>query len=72
MDSQHTLNIFSVVANGPSEFQEQVTQRNQQRLLSTWLAQRQEKRVSQGWTQGASKYTGPFAVTQDQLVEGLG
>ena len=59
MDSQHTL----------SEFQEQVTQRNRQRLLSTWLAHRQGKHLSQDWTQGESKHTGPFAVTQNQLVE---
>ena len=68
MDSQHTLNI-SVVSSGPSEFQEQVTQRNQQLLLSSWLAHRQEKRVSQDWTQEESKRAGPFAVTQNQPVE---
>ena len=33
---------FSVVSNGSSEFQEQVTQRNRQRLHSTWLAHRGE------------------------------
>ena len=36
-DFQH----FSVVSNDPSEFQEQVKQRNRQRLLSTWLSHRQ-------------------------------
>ena len=43
---------FSVVSHGSSEFQEQVTQRNRQRLLSTWLAYRQGKHLSQDWTQG--------------------
>ena len=66
------LEHCSVVSDGSSEFQEQVTQRNRQRLLSTWLAHRQEKHLSQDWTKGESKHTGPCAVTQNQLVEGLG
>ena len=72
MHSQHSLDIFSVASNDPSELLKQVTQKNRQQLFSIWLAHQQEKRVSQDWTQGESKHTGPFAATRNQLVEGLG
>ena len=87
MDSQVHLKHFSVVSSEPSEFQEhvtqrnhqqvtqrsrqQITQRNRQQLLSTWLVHRQGQHLSLDWPQGESKYTGPFAVAQNQLVEGL-
>ena len=52
----HTLDISLSFANGSSD-RNKMTQRNRQRLLSTWLAHRQEKHLSQDWTQGESKHT---------------
>ena len=72
MDSKHTLDIPLSSPSGLSEFQGQVTRKIRQRLLSTWLAHRQENHLSQDWTRGESKHTGPFAVKRNQLVEGLG